>query len=91
VERIGEGIRRSLRADEMDGSISQAEISGGWDKTGWWQTEHFLLTDISAEKRNGHMKWDCWNNEITDSNRILINNICQYSQTFFTQVYGMKA
>jgi len=28
VERMARGVRKSLRIDEMDGSISQREISG---------------------------------------------------------------
>jgi hypothetical protein len=42
VERIGEGMRRSLRADEMEGSISQPEISGVKDKTVWVAAERTL-------------------------------------------------
>jgi len=32
VKRMASGVRKSLRIDEMDGSISQPEISGFKDK-----------------------------------------------------------
>jgi hypothetical protein len=78
VERTGEGIRKSLRADEMDGSISQPEITGIKDKTVGGGRKNTMLTDILVEREKAHMKSDCWNTEITDRHPVQIMNVCPY-------------
>lgn len=50
-KELGRGIRRSLRADEMDGSISQPEISGVKDKTAGGGRENTLCSQISLQRK----------------------------------------
>jgi hypothetical protein len=44
---MGKGVRKSLRIDEMDGSISQPEISGFKDKAVGGGRKNTLRSQIS--------------------------------------------
>jgi hypothetical protein len=47
VKRTARGVRKSLRIDEMDGSISHPEISGFKDKTVGVNRKNALRSQIA--------------------------------------------
>ena len=51
MKRMVRGVRKSLRIDEMDGSISQPEISGFKDKAVGVGRKNSLRSQIALQTR----------------------------------------
>lgn len=56
MERMGEEVRKSLRIDEMDGSISRPEISGAKHRSVGGGRKFALRSQVSLWRCENHAR-----------------------------------